>query len=129
MIDWPLWCVYCGTSPIVPERYTTELRQLFPNDVPTLKTMGILHDLHLRILASLSDSRRHAFLLSFVPKKYTQFRALQISALLNKYGKEHADESLPAGEMEVVCTVGLPSRCAYLTTLMLSARSMPTNTK
>ncbi|KAJ7940399.1 hypothetical protein B0H13DRAFT_1937913, partial [Mycena leptocephala] len=73
MIDWPLWCVYCGTSPTVPERYTTELRQLFPNDVPTLKTMGILHDLHLRILASLSDSRRHAFLLSFVPKKYTQF--------------------------------------------------------
>ncbi|KAJ6525681.1 hypothetical protein B0H19DRAFT_1276035 [Mycena capillaripes] len=102
--DWPYWCVWCktGAPPTVPERYTKELRQLFPGDsVHTLTAMGILHDLHLRVLASIGEPNRRAFLLSFVPTKYTQFKALEMSDALNKFSKDHADEDFPTGEIQV----------------------------
>ncbi|KAF7338102.1 hypothetical protein MVEN_02034900 [Mycena venus] len=101
---WPIWCVFCQrtTPPFVPDRYTSELHQLFPfpSDVPHIfAAMGILHDLHLRILAFLSEAERDSFLHLFIGSKYTQFQALEISDALNKYALEHAEDEFPDGEM------------------------------
>ncbi|KAJ7087800.1 hypothetical protein C8R44DRAFT_27582 [Mycena epipterygia] len=99
--DWPTWCVFCGTPPVVPQVYTRELRQLFPGDVlGILATIGILHDLHLRILAFLNESQRQNFLLSFVPSKFSQFKVLEISEEIATYARAHAGDEFPAGYID-----------------------------
>ncbi|KAF8211975.1 hypothetical protein K438DRAFT_1805738 [Mycena galopus ATCC 62051] len=101
---WPVWCVWCQASPAIPECYTTELRQLFPppSDVPRIfATIGILHDQHLRFLASRPRAERHAFILSFIGSgQYDQLKALQISKTLDEYAAEHAGEKLASENME-----------------------------
>lgn len=107
LTNWPYWCVWCktGAPPAVPERYTRELRQLFPtNDVHILACMGVLHDLHLQVLARIRAAQRRDFLLSFVPNKYTQLKALEMSDVLDKFGEEHEDEGFPGGLIQLVCS-------------------------
>lgn len=99
--EWPVYCVFCGIPPIVPESCTKELRELFQEDVvAVLLTVGLLHDLHLRILAALEESQRQAFLLSLVPEHFTQFMACEISEVIDGFAKDHVGENLPTGELE-----------------------------
>ncbi|KAJ7343221.1 hypothetical protein DFH08DRAFT_962353 [Mycena albidolilacea] len=105
LTDWPVWCVFCQkkTPPTVPDQYTPELRQLFPisSKVPAIfAAIGILHDIHLRILVSIPKVECDAFLRSFIGIQYTQWERVQISAALDTYAKEHADDPLPYWEME-----------------------------
>jgi hypothetical protein len=107
LTDWPVWCVFCQkkTPPTVPDQYTPELRQLFPtpSKVPSIfAAIGILHDIHLRILVSIPKVECDAFLRSFIGIQYTQWERVQISAALDTYAKEHADDPLPYWEMEGV---------------------------
>ncbi|KAJ7775118.1 hypothetical protein B0H16DRAFT_86430 [Mycena metata] len=105
LTDWPIFCVFCGAPPIVAPRYTTELRALLPPGAPAvLATMGILHDLHLRILATrITPEQRRAFLLSAVTKsRCTQFDALEMASALDTFGEKIMErgESLPGESME-----------------------------
>ncbi|KAJ6597126.1 hypothetical protein DFH09DRAFT_1133764 [Mycena vulgaris] len=101
---WPMWCVHCGVPPpVVPEECIRQLCRLFKGDVLGIfATIGILHDLHLRVLATLDEAHRRKFLLSFVPGKFSQFEACQVSEILGAYAKKHAGEDeFPGGEIEV----------------------------
>ncbi|KAJ7709649.1 hypothetical protein B0H17DRAFT_232002 [Mycena rosella] len=126
-IEWPFWCVFCGRAPPVPERCTQKLRRLFDDEVlGVFVTIGILHDLHLRVLAALNESQRQTFLLSLVPGHLNQFKAGEIAEVLDVYAAEHAEKKLPGGEIEVCPrhqpqhTVDVPSELL----LILEARGM-----
>ncbi|KAJ7510106.1 hypothetical protein B0H11DRAFT_2269594 [Mycena galericulata] len=95
----PNWCVWCGRAPNVKDCFTEELRKMFPPDLlGILASLGILHDLHLHILASKVDnSRRQRFFSTFVPSKFTLFGAHEINAKIDRYGGHH----LPGGYIEV----------------------------
>ncbi|KAJ7172251.1 hypothetical protein C8R46DRAFT_1032334 [Mycena filopes] len=106
LTDWPNFCVFCGFAPIVAPRYTAELRRLFSGSGPAvLAMMGILHDLHLRILATrTTPERRRAFLLEAVKTgRCTQLEVLQMASALESFAKTITErgEKLPGGDMEV----------------------------
>ncbi|KAJ7047045.1 hypothetical protein C8F04DRAFT_218557 [Mycena alexandri] len=106
LTDWPIFCVFCGAPPVVAPRYTTELRGLLSPGAPAvLATMGILHDLHLRILATcITPAQRRDFLLSAVTKgRCTQFEALEMTSALDSFGEKITErgENLPGDSIEV----------------------------
>ncbi|KAJ7444870.1 hypothetical protein FB451DRAFT_1412993 [Mycena latifolia] len=125
--NWPMWCAFCGVAPAVPEDCIKELRQLFEEDVlGVLANIGILHDLHLRVLSTLEESQRREFLLSLVPEKFSQLTACEISEMFNEYAKQHAGGGIPGGEVEICFrhqaqhAVDVPSELR----LLLEARGM-----
>ncbi|KAJ7219512.1 hypothetical protein GGX14DRAFT_592539 [Mycena pura] len=103
-IEWPQWCVFCGQAPIVPKHCTEDMRKQFQDDIAALgifQSLGILHDLHFQVFASLSKDKQRDFLASFVRIKFNQVKASQFFNVIDKYAAEHAGDGFSAGEITV----------------------------
>ncbi|KAJ7632860.1 hypothetical protein FB45DRAFT_1026985 [Roridomyces roridus] len=106
-LSWPTWCPWCGSAPPIPHNLTGELRHLFPDLLDEFRAVGIVHDLHLRIVASKLGSKSRAFILRTFSPKLSAPRASQtaktIADKIDAYYGTHKNVPIPEGDI-LVCT-------------------------
>jgi hypothetical protein len=87
-------CSFCGYRPYIPPSFSPLMSELLANDasgqyLDLFQTLGILTDIHLRIVIGMATDDRDRFFEAYVPRRLSQFAYLALTQMLQKFADQH----------------------------------------
>ncbi|KAJ7123181.1 hypothetical protein C8R44DRAFT_785497 [Mycena epipterygia] len=87
---YPFPCVLCGYKPSIHPSQATTIHEVLKDDrsgqyTDLFPTLGILNDVHFRIITGLDKEVRERFFWNYVPRKLSQFGFIELMGMIQDF--------------------------------------------